>query len=44
MNPNPERSSIMATIDFVEYEDANPEVRQVYDDIMAMILNIIKYQ
>jgi AhpD family alkylhydroperoxidase len=25
----------MATIDFVEYEDANPEVRQVYDDIMA---------
>ena len=25
----------MATIDFVEYEDASPEVRQVYDDIMA---------
>lgn len=25
----------MATIDFVEYEDASPEVREVYDDIMA---------
>ena len=25
----------MATIDFVEYEDASPEVRKVYDDIMA---------
>jgi len=25
----------MATIDFIEYEDASPEVRQVYDDIMA---------
>lgn len=25
----------MATIEFVEYEDASPEARQVYDDIMA---------
>lgn len=25
----------MATIDFVEYEDASPEVREVYDDIMT---------
>ena len=25
----------MATIDFVEYEDASPEVREVYEDIMA---------
>ncbi len=25
----------MATIDFVEYEDASPVVREVYDDIMA---------
>lgn len=25
----------MTTIDFVEYEDASPEVREVYDDIMA---------
>jgi len=25
----------MATIDFVDYEDASPDVRQVYDDIMA---------
>jgi AhpD family alkylhydroperoxidase len=25
----------MATIDLVEYEDASPDVRQVYDDIMA---------
>lgn len=25
----------MATIEFVEYEDASPEVRQAYDDIMA---------
>lgn len=25
----------MATIDFVEYEDASTEVREVYDDIMA---------
>ena len=26
----------MATIEFVEYENAIPEVREVYDDIMAM--------
>ena len=25
----------MATIEFVEYENASPEVREVYDDIMA---------
>ena len=25
----------MATVDYVEYDDASPEVRQVYDDIMA---------
>jgi AhpD family alkylhydroperoxidase len=25
----------MATIDLIEYEDASPEVRPVYDDIMA---------
>jgi len=25
----------MATIEFVEYEDASPEVKEVYDDIMA---------
>lgn len=25
----------MATVDFIEYADAPPEVRQVYDDIMA---------
>jgi len=25
----------MATVKLVEYEDASPEVRQVYDDIMA---------
>lgn len=25
----------MATVDLVEYENASPEVRQVYDDIMA---------
>lgn len=25
----------MATVDIIEYEDANPEVREVYDDIMA---------
>ena len=25
----------MATVEFVEYEDASPEVRAVYDDIMA---------
>lgn len=25
----------MATIDLIEYEDASPEVRRVYDDIMA---------
>lgn len=25
----------MATIEYIEYEDASPEVRQVYDDIMA---------
>ncbi len=25
----------MATIEFIEYEDASPEVRKVYDDIMA---------
>lgn len=25
----------MATIEFIEYEDARPEVREVYDDIMA---------
>jgi len=26
---------MMVTIDFIEYEDASPEVRQVYDDIMT---------
>lgn len=26
----------MATLGFVEYEDASPEVRAVYDDIMAV--------
>ena len=25
----------MATIEYIEYEDASPEVRRVYDDIMA---------
>ena len=25
----------MATVDYVEYDDASPEVRQVYDDIMT---------
>lgn len=25
----------MATVELIEYEDASPEVRQVYDDIMA---------
>ncbi len=25
----------MATIEYIEYEDASPEVRQVYDDIMS---------
>lgn len=25
----------MATVEYVEYENASPEVRQVYDDIMA---------
>lgn len=25
----------MATVDMIEYEDASPAVRQVYDDIMA---------
>jgi hypothetical protein len=25
----------MATVTFIEYEAANPEVRHVYDDIMA---------
>jgi len=25
----------MATLGFIEYQDANPEVRAVYDDIMA---------
>ena len=25
----------MATVEFIEYEDASPEVREVYDDIMA---------
>src|SRR5579872_4987997 len=25
----------MATLGFIEYEDASPEVREVYDDIMA---------
>ena len=25
----------MATVKFIEYEEAGPEVREVYDDIMA---------
>ncbi len=25
----------MATVEYIEYEDASPEVRQVYDDIMT---------
>ena len=25
----------MATVEMIEYEDASPEVREVYDDIMA---------
>ena len=25
----------MATVDYIEYDDASPEVRQVYDDIMT---------
>ena len=25
----------MATVDYIEYDDANPEVREVYDDIMT---------
>jgi AhpD family alkylhydroperoxidase len=29
------RESIMATLGLVEYKDASPEVRAVYDDIMA---------
>jgi AhpD family alkylhydroperoxidase len=29
------RSNSMATLGFIEYEDASPEVRAVYDDIMA---------
>jgi AhpD family alkylhydroperoxidase len=28
-------SEFMATLGFIEYKDANPEVRAVYDDIMA---------
>jgi AhpD family alkylhydroperoxidase len=29
------RTSIMSTLGFIEYENASPEVRAVYDDIMA---------
>jgi AhpD family alkylhydroperoxidase len=28
-------AKLMATLGFIEYEDASPEVRAVYDDIMA---------
>jgi AhpD family alkylhydroperoxidase len=35
MKPATIRDQPMALVNFVEYEDASPEVRAVYDDIMA---------